>query len=304
MHAQRPATTPTIGVLSPFIDSDDPFRGAFERRLKDLGYVPGRDIRLEYRPAQGVADRLPRLAQELVALNVDTIVTTSALGAQAAKHATATIPIIIAGVDDAVEQGFVSSLARPGANITGISWLNTALSAKRVQLLKQVLPATTRIGYLREAVAAASSLGAIEAASRSLGMRVVVIELRGSDEIDSAFSAMVAEGARALIVDQGPILNAREPQLVALAARHRLPTIFANRRAVEAGALMSYGPNLVALYARAADYVQRILKGAKPGSLPVEQPTSFELVVNLRTARTLGVSIPQSVLVGADDVIR
>jgi len=235
---------------------------------------------------------------------VDTIVTTSALGAQAAKHATATIPIIIAGVDDAVEQGFVSSLARPGANITGISWLNTALSAKRVQLLKQVLPATTRIGYLREAVAAASSLGAIEAASRSLGMRVVVIELRGSDEIDSAFSAMVAEGARALIVDQGPILNAREPQLVALAARHRLPTIFANRRAVEAGALMSYGPNLVALYARAADYVQRILKGAKPGSLPVEQPTSFELVVNLRTARTLGVSIPQSVLVGADDVIR
>jgi putative tryptophan/tyrosine transport system substrate-binding protein len=300
-HAQRVAR---IGVLSPFSSSTDEFRDTFHQRLKELGYVAGRNIHLEYRSAEGITDRLPQLASELVKLNVNVIVTTTAPGAQAAKQATATIPIIIAGVDDAVEQGFVSSLGHPGGNITGISWLNTALSAKRVELVKHSLPGVTHVAYLREAVGAATSLRATEAAARSLGLRLLVIEVRAADEIDAALSALVDERVEALIVAQGPILSAHEARVVALATKHRLPTIFAYRKAVEAGGLMSYGPNLTKLYWRAAEYADRIVKNAKPGNLPVEQPTSFELVINLRTAGVLGVNMSQAVLVGADDVIR
>ena len=253
-HAQPARALPRIGVLSPFNSSADAFRDAFQQRLKELGYVAGRNIQLEYRAAEGVADQLPQLAIDLVKLKVNAIVTTTAAGAQAGKQATATIPIIIAGVDDAVEQGFVSSLARPEGNITGVSWLNTALSAKRVELLKHTLPATSRIAYLREAVGAATSLRATEEAARTLGMRLLVIEIRAPDEINGALSALVQERVGALIVAQGPILNGHEPRVVALATKHRLPTIFAYRKAVEAGGLMSYGPNLVELYRRAADY--------------------------------------------------
>ena len=304
VHAQ-PAKKPSrIGVLSPFNSSVDAFRDAFQQRLQELGYSTGRNLTVEYRASEGIADRLPQLALDLVKMKVDAIVTTTASGAQAAKQATASIPIIIAGVDDAVDQGFVTSLARPAGNITGISWLDPELSAKRMELLKQTLTKTSRVAFLREAVGAASSLRAIEAAARTLGIRLVVMELRAPNEIDSVFSALAHERVDALMVAQSPMITGQESHIVELARKNRMATIFSFRKAVEAGGLMSYGPKPVDLYRRAADYTDRILKGAKPSELPVEHPTSFELVINLKTADALGMKIPQAILLSADDVIR
>ena len=303
-HAQPAKKPPRIGVLSPFNSSVDTFRDAFQQRLQELGYGTGRNITVEYRASEGMADRLPQLALDLVKMKVDAIVTTTAPGAQAAKQATATIPIIIAGVDDAVDQGFVTSLARPTGNITGITWLDTELSAKRMELLKQILTNTSRVAFLREAVGAGSSLRAIEAAARTLGIRLVVMELRAPNEIDSVFSALAHERVDALMVAQSPMITGQESHIIELAMKHRMATIFPFRKAVEAGGLMSYGPKPVDLYRRAADYTDRILKGAKPGELPVEQPTSFELVINLKTANALGMKIPQVILLSADDIIR
>ena len=302
--AQSPLKHSRIGVLSPFHGSSDAFRDAFQQRLRELGYSAGRNITVEYRAAENMADRLPGLAQELVGLKVDAIVTTSAPGAQAAKQATATVPIVIAGVDDAVEQGFVSSLGRPGGNITGITWLDTQLGAKRLELLKQMLPKTSRVALLREAVGGGSSLRALEAAARTLGIRLVVMELRYTHEIDGVFAALAGERVGALMVAQTPMIAREERYVVQLAAKHRLPTIFAFREAVEAGGLASYGPRPVDLYRRAADFAHRIINGAKPGEMPVEQPTNFELVINLRTAAELGIEIPKALLVSADDLIR
>jgi putative ABC transport system substrate-binding protein len=303
-YAQSTLKQPRIGVLSPFNSSADAFRDAFQQRLLELGYRVGRNLALEYRASENVADRLPGLANELVRLKVDAIVTTSAPGAQAAKQATATIPIVIAGVDDAVEQGFVSSLARPGSNITGITWLDTELGAKRLELLKQILPKTSRVALLREAVGGASSLRALEAAARTLGIRLVVMELRAAHEIDGVFAALADERVGALMVAQTPMIAREEQHVVQLAAKHRLPTIFAFRGAVEAGGLASYGPRPADLYRRAADFTHRILNGANPAEMPVEQPTNFELVINLKTAAELGMEIPGGVLVSADDLIR
>ena len=302
--AESPLKHSRIGVLSPFHGSSDAFRDAFQQRLRELGYSAGRNIALEYRAAENMADQLPGLAKELVGLKVDAIVTTSAPGAQAAKQATATIPIVIAGVDDAVEQGFVSSLGRPGGNITGITWLDTQLGAKRLELLKQILPKTSRVALLREAVGGGSSLRALEAAARTLGIRLVVMELRATHEIDGVFAALAGERVGALMVAQTPMIAREERYVVQLAAKHRLPTIFAFRGAVEAGGLASYRPRPVDLYRRAADFAHRIINGAKPGEMPVEQPTNFELVINLRTAAELGIEIPKALLVSADDLIR
>ena len=301
--AQTAKALPRIGILSPFISSADAFRDAFEQRLQELGLRAGSNVQLDYRSAEGMSDRLPQLALEFVRLKTDAIVTTTAPGAQAARQATRTIPIIVAGVDDAVEQGLVASLARPGGNLTGISWLNTELSAKRVELVRNVLPIALRIAYLREAVGAAASLRATESTARTLGMRMLAMEIRGPNEIEGVLAALAQERVDAVIVAQGPTLTAEGPRIVALAAKHRLPTVFAYRAAVEAGGLMSYGPRLVELYRRAADYAHRILKGAKPGDLPIELPSSFELVINLKTAGALGLKIPQSVLLAADKVI-
>ena len=304
VHAQPAKKPPRIGVLSPFNSSLDAFRDAFQQRLQELGYSTGRNITVEYRASEGMADRLPQLALDMVKMKVDAIVTTTASGAQAAKQATATIPIIIAGVDDAVDQGFVTSLARPAGNITGITWLNTELSAKRLELLKQTVTKISRVAFLREAVGAASSLRAIEAAARTLRIRLIVMELRAPNEIDSVFSALAHERVDALMVAQGPMISGQESRIVELARKHRMATIFSFRKAVEAGGLMSYGPKPVDLYRRAADYTDRILKGAKPSELPIEQPTSFELVINLKIANALGMKIPQAILLSADDIIR
>jgi len=301
---QPPAKAPRIGILSPFNSSSDAFRDAVQQRLQELGYTEGRSIVIEYRASDDMADRLPQLAADLVNVKVDAIVTTTAAGVQAAKQATATIPIIMAGVDDAVDQGFVASLAKPGGNITGTSWLNTELSAKRVELLKQMLPRISRVAFLREAVGAASSLQATEAAARRLGLRLVVMEIRAPSEIDGVFSALAQERVGALMIAQGPMLADQEWHVIELATKQRLPTIFSFRKAVEAGGLMSYGPKPIDVYRRGADYVDRILKGARPGALPVEQPTNFELVINLKTARALGVDVPRAFLFSADEVIR
>jgi putative tryptophan/tyrosine transport system substrate-binding protein len=301
---QPPAKVPRIGILSPFNSSSDTFRDAVQQRLQELGYTEGRNIVIEYRASNDVAQRLPQLAADLVALKVDAIVTTTAAGVQAAKQATATIPIVMAGVDDAVGQGFVTNLAKPGGNITGSSWLNTELSAKRVALLKQMLPRISRVALLREAVGGASSLQAIEASARTLGLRLVVMEIRAPDEVDGVFSALAQEHVGALMITQDPMLAGQERHVIDLAAKQLMPTIFSFRKAVEAGGLMSYGPRPIDLYRRGADYVDRILKGAKPGALPIEQPTQFELVINLNTARALGVDVPQAILLSADETIR
>jgi putative ABC transport system substrate-binding protein len=301
---QPPPTAPRIGILSPFKSSSDAFRDAVQQRLQELGYTEGRNIVIEYRASDDMADRLAQLAADLVNLKVDAIVTTTAAGVQATKQATATIPIIMAGVDDAVDQGFVASFAKPGGNITGTSWLNTELSAKRMELLKQMLPKISRVALLREAVGAASSLQAAEAAARTLGVRLVVMEIRAPSEIDGVFSALTQEHVGALMIAQDPMLAGQERHVIELATRQLLPTIFSFRKAVEAGGLMSYGPKPIELYRRGADYVDRILKGARPGVLPVEQPTNFELVINLKTARALGVDVPPAILLSASEVIR
>jgi putative tryptophan/tyrosine transport system substrate-binding protein len=301
-EAQRASKLPRVGVLSPFMSASDPFLGAFRQGLRELGYVEGQNVVLEYRSAEGRGDRLRGLAAELTRLRVDLIVTTTSLGAQAAKQATTTTPIVLGGVDDAVEQGFVARLARPGGNVTGVSWLNTELSAKRLEILKEALPKLTHIAVLREAVGGAASLRATEGAARSLGVRLQVIELRDPGELPSAFAAMAHEHVGALIVLQGPMIASQQRRIVDLAAENRLPAIFSDGAFVEAGGLMSYGPKLVDFYRRAAAYVEKILKGARPGDLPVEQPTQFELRVNLRTAKALRLSLPQSILLRADGI--
>lgn len=303
-RGQRRAQVPRVGVLSPFGPSDDTFLEVFRQGLGEFGHVEGQNLKLEYRAADGVTGRLLDLAADLVRLRVDLIATTGSAGVQAAKQATTTTPIVMAGVDDAVDQGFVASLARPGGNITGASWLNGELSAKRLELLKEALPSLSRVALLREAAGGAASLRAADLAARSLKISLQVMELRQADELESAFAAIVGGRVGAVIVLQGPMLAAQQRQVLQLAARNRLPAMFSDGRLVEAGGLMSYGPRLVDLYRDAAGYVDRILRGARPADLPVQQPTRFEFYVNLRTARTLGLAIPAAILVRADQVIQ
>ena len=299
--AQQLGKLPWVGVLSP---SADFFLNAFRQGLRELGYIEGRNISLEYRSADGRVDRLPDLAAELVRLKVDVMVTITPPGVRAAKQATNTIPIVMGAVDDAVEQGFVASLARPGGNITGASSLNPQLSGKRLELLKEAFPKVSRVAVLREAVGGASSLRATMESARVLGVHLHILELRDPTELESVFAAMTRERAGALVVLPGLMITSYMRQIVDLAAKTRLPAIFPDGQFVESGGLMSYGPSLHDLYRRAAWYVDKILKGAKPADLPVEQPTKFEFMINLKTANQSGLTIPQSVLYRADKVIK
>jgi putative ABC transport system substrate-binding protein len=300
-HAQKLAKMPRVGVLSPSADS---FLSVFKQGLRELGYIEGQNIIIEYRSAEGRADRLPDLANDLVRLKVDVMVTITSPGVRAAKQATSTIPIVMGAIDDAVEQGFVASLARPGGNITGTSWLNPELSAKRLELLKEALPKLSRVAVLREAVGGASSLRATIETSRVLGVQLQILELRDANEIGSAFAAMMRERVGALDVLPGPMITGNTREIVDLTGKDRLPAIFPDARFVETGGLMSYGPTSLEMYRRAAIYVDKILKGTKPADLPVEQPTKFELVFNLKAAKQIGLTIPQSVLFRADKVIK
>jgi putative ABC transport system substrate-binding protein len=301
--AQGPNRLATVGVLSPFVGPDSLFYETLRRRLRELGYVEGRNLAFVYRGAESF-DQLEAHAREMVQLGVAVIVTVGSQGVRAAKSATLTIPIVMADVGDAVNQGFVRSLAKPGGNITGLSSLNTELSAKRLTLLKEVVPRLSRVAVLREAVGDAGPLHASEAMARELGLTLEVLQVREADELPSAFAAMTATRVGALEVLPGSLFVNQLRRIVGLAATARVATIYPDDRFVRAGGLISYGSNITDLYGRAADYTDRILKGARPGDLPVEQPTTFTLAVNLATARGLALTLPPSLLVRADQIVR
>jgi len=310
-EAQQAAKVARIGYLSPNLATGPHLREAFRQGLRDLGYVEGRNLVIEYRDAEGKVERLPALAAELVALKVDVIVTEggNTVVPLAAKQATRTLPIVFATAADAVGSGLVTSLARPGGNVTGLDSLSTELVGKRLELLTQAVPGVGQVavlwlpGVYGERTEKEMLTGA-EVAARGLKVRVQFVEAtRDPADLDRAFSDMTRARAGALTVLPSNMFRREHRRLLDLAARHRLPAVYPWRDLVDTGGLMSYGASLTDLSRRAATYVDRILKGAKPGDLPVEQPTKFELVINLKTARTLGLTIPPSVLARADQII-
>jgi putative tryptophan/tyrosine transport system substrate-binding protein len=307
-EAQQAAKVARIGYLSTNHGANPHLREAFLQGLRDLGYVEGRNVVIEYRDAEGKPERLPALAAELVGLKVDVIVAGGTPQALAAKHATRTLPIVFAAVADPVGSGLVTSLARPGGDVTGLSMLAPELVGKCLEQLKQAVPGVSRVAVLWHPGAHGERtdkdmLKEAEVAARALGVRLQFVEARGPADFDRAFSDMTRARAGALTVLTSNMFFIERRRLVDLAAKHRLPAVFQWREGVDAGALMAYGPNVTDLFRRAATYVDRVLKGAKPGDLPVEQPTKFELVINLKAAKALGLTIPQSVLARADQVV-
>jgi putative tryptophan/tyrosine transport system substrate-binding protein len=297
-----------IGVLSPFSSSFGPGPSfeAFRRTLREVGYVEGRNIALEYRWADGRYDRLPDLIADLVRLRVDAIVSTwSTPAALATKKATSTIPIVFAGVGDAVGVGVVESLTRPGGNVTGSTFVTEETIGKQLELLKAAVPRLARVGVVVNPInpVYASVLRASEVPARALGLQLDVVGVQSSDDFERAFRAAVKRQVDGLVVLRDVVLVANQPRLLTLAASARLPAMYGVREFVDSGGLMSYGPSLVEMYRRAGYLMDKILRGAKPADLPVEQATRFELVINLRTAVALGLTIPPSLLERADQVI-
>ena len=307
-EGQQAAKIARIGYLSPNLAASPHLPEAFRQGLRNLGYVEGRNVVIEYRDAEGKPERLPALAAELVALKVDVIVAPGTPQALAARQATRTLPIVFATAADPVESGLVTSLARPAGNVTGLSILAPALVGKRLELLTQAVPGVSRVAVLwqpggHDERTDKDILKAAEVAARALGVQLQVVEARGPADFDRAFSDMTRARAGALTVLTGIMFLNERRRLVDLTARNRVPAVYGGRDFVHAGGLLSYGPNLADLYRRAATYVDKILKGAKPGDLPVEQPTKFELAINLKTAKALGLTIPPSLLQRADQVI-
>ena len=278
----------------------------FHRGLRDLGWVEGQNIVVEHRWAEGRFERLPGMAEDLVRLKVEVIVAPTSIYAGAAKHATSTIPIVFASHADPIGSGHVASLARPGGNLTGISLMMTETNAKLLEHLKEAVPGLSRAAVLWDPATPshAPGLNAVEVRSRALGLRLQALAVRSATEFDGAFAAIIREHAGGVLVLSTPLFIAGARQLADLARKHKLPTMFAARAYVEAGGLMSYGPDRADLFRRAAIYVDKILRGAKPADLPVEQASKPELVINLKTAKALGLTIPQSLLIRADEVIR
>jgi putative ABC transport system substrate-binding protein len=308
-EAQQAAKVARIGYLGPNLAASPHLPEAFRHGLRDLGYVEGRTVVIEYRDAEGKFERLPALAAELVALKVDIIVAGGTPAALAAKQATRTLPIVFAGPGDPVTSGLVTTLARPGGNVTGLSSFAPELVGKCLEQLKQAVPGVSRVAALWQPGGLGERtdkdvLKEAEAAARALGVRLQFVEARGPENFDRAFSDMTRARAGALTVLPGSMFVNERRRLVDLAARNRLPAVYPWREGVDAGGLMAYGPDLADLLRRAATYVDKILKGTKPGDLPVEQPTKFELVINLKTAKALGLTIPQSLLLRADEVIQ
>jgi putative ABC transport system substrate-binding protein len=305
--AQQPPKIPRIGYLGPSsLSSGASLLESFRRGLRELGYVEGQNIFIDYRWAEGRPDRFPALAGELIHLRVDVIVTWSNAAVAALQQATRTIPIVVAAMGDPVGSGFVASFARPGGNITGFSALSEELAGKRVELLREAVPKVSRIAVLAvsQTPAQRTQWREIQAAAQALKVSPQRQEVAGPDGIEHAFASFIKGRANGLIVLPHAVTIAHRTQIVGLAAKHRLPGLYPNSLFVEAGGLMSYGTNLSDLHRRAATYVDKILKGAKPADLPVEQPTRFELVVNLKTAKALGLTIPQPFLIRADQVIQ
>jgi putative ABC transport system substrate-binding protein len=306
-EAQQAAKIARIGYLAPNLAATPHLPEAFRQGLRDLGYVEGRNVVIEYRDAEGKLERLPALAAELVALKVDVIVTSAYPGTLAAKNATNTIPIIMVAVADPVRIGLIASLVRPGGNITGLTLLaGTEIVGKHLELLKEAVPNLSRVAVLWNPANPMHvlRLREVEVAGRSLRVQLQILKAQGPEEFDSAFAAMTRERAGALYVVGDPMLRQHRRRLAELAAKSRLPAVYELKDHVEAGGLMAYGPSILDMYWRAATYVDKILKGAKPADLPVEQPTKFELVINLKTAKALGLTIPQSLLRRADEVIQ
>jgi putative ABC transport system substrate-binding protein len=292
-----------VGILSPFVGPDTGFFETVRQKLSELGHVEGRNIQYIYRAAENF-DQLQALAAEMVGLNVAVIVTAGPQGVRAAMNATRTVPIVVGNVGDPVDQGFIKSLAKPGGNVTGLSSLNTELSAKRLELLKEAFPSLSKVALLREAVGDATPLEAVRQRARALGLAVQVFQVRDADELPGAFAAMMESRVGGLEILPGSLFTSQLRRIVELSQTTRIPAIFADERFVRAGGLMSYGPNVLDQYARAAIYVDRILKGARPADLPVEQATSFTLAVHAGTAARLGITIPPAILVRADVVVR
>jgi putative ABC transport system substrate-binding protein len=305
-HAQPAGKIPRLGVLSGGSAGNPPFE-AFRQGLRDLGWVEGKNLIVEYRFAEGQVDRLPALAAELVQLKVDIIAAGPTPPAMAAKNATATIPVVMLGAFAPVELGLVSSLARPGGNVTGSSWsVDAAIAGKGLQLLREALPKLALVAVLSNPTnpAHASVVENVKLAAQSLGVRLQLLEARALNELESAFRAMVKQRVSAVLVVADALFVSHREALADLEAKYRLPSMHTLRANAEAGGLMSYGPDIVAVWRRTALVVDRILKGASPADLPVEQPTAYELVINLRTARTLGLRIPPSLQRRADQVLR
>jgi len=304
--AQQPGKVTRVGFLFYGSPGASPELDAFRQGLRELGYIEGQNIAIEYRFASGRVDRLPELAAELVRLKVDVIVTPTTPVSQAAKQATGTIPIVFAGVADAVGAGLITNFARPGGNITGLASISAELGGKRLELLKQVVPKASRVAVLYNPADRSNvlMLKDMQESAPALGLTLQPLEVRGPGELEGAFVAMTRERVHALFGVAGILTFEHRRALVDLAAKNRIPAMWGHRQFVDAGGLMSYAVNYYDQVRGAATYVDKILKGAKPGDLPVEQPTKFELVVNLKTAKALGLTIPRSVLLRADEVIQ
>ena len=306
-HAQQPKKVPRIGFLSGVFSSASPDRRmAFQHGLRELGYVEGKNILIEYRYAEGKIDRLQTLAAELVRLKVDVIVSAGPAVTRVLKQATTTVPIVMASDDDPVGSGFVASLARPGGNITGLATFGPEISAKQLQLLKDIVPKLSRVGVVGDVIrpGTAQALNEISVAADGVGVQLQYLEVRGPKDIETAFRTAGKERAEAVLVQRSVALFSQRRQLADLAAKSRLPAMYGSTEYVEDGGLICYAVSIPDQFRRAATYVDKILKGAKPADLPIEQPKKFELIINLKAAKQIGLTIPPNVLARADRVIR
>ncbi len=292
-----------IGILG---DTLGPQWNAFRQELADLGWIEGKNVEMEWRWSEGTTARFPDLAGELVRLRVDVMVTEGGHATRAAKQATATIPIVMTIVADPVGIGLVASLARPGGNVTGSASTSPQLTPKQIELLKEVVPRLSRLSVLLDPGAQAHrvALREIEAAAPALRVKAQPVGARSADELESALSTIARQRPEGLLVLGTPIFDAQQRRIADFATKNRLPAVFNKPLFAEAGGLMAYGPRYADFFRRAATYVDKILKSAKPADLPVEQPTKFELVINLKTAKALGLTVPQSILIRADEVIK
>ena len=306
--AQQPGKIWRVGILSvrhvDFLDSDN-YYGPFRQGMRELGYVDGKNLAIEWRSAEGKYERLPDLAADLVRVKVDVIVTNGTSAVRAAQKATTTIPIVFGSAGDPVRAGLIKSLSRPGGNITGLTNMSGDLGPKHFEMLHSIVPKLSRVAVLLNPANAgqAPNLKAVQTATQKSGVKILPVEARNPQEIESAFSTMTRRNATAVLVINDAVFTQQLRQIAELAIKNRLPAIVAHRQFAEVGGLMSYGPSAADQYRRAAIIVDKILKGAKPADLPVEQPTKFELIINGKTAKALGLTIPQSLLVSADKVI-
>jgi putative tryptophan/tyrosine transport system substrate-binding protein len=303
--AQTPPKIPRVGyIVASSATAAEHNVGAFRQGLRELGYVEGQTIALEVRYGEGRSERIPELVAELVGLKMDVLVVASSVAALVANKASRTIPIVMVGADP-VGLGLVASLGRPGGNVTGLSIFNEAISAKRLQFLKEFVPGLARVAVLRNPTVAADATfwQETEVAARTLGLALQPLDVRGPEDFEAAFASAKRGNAQALFAFDDNVTLAHRPRIVALAASSRLPAMYGFREFPDEGGLMSYGPSLADLFRRAATFVDKILKGAKPADLPVEQPTKFELVINRKTANALGLTVPATLLAQADEVI-